>query len=158
MLIDKGILRRVLLKDGPPSSFTLPPRTDLPAAGNLVCLDFAARLRRVGAEVRFIVAPNSAEAMPSRQCQALVKAIARAYDWREQLINGLASGPRSIAKQTGLDESYVRRILGLAFLAPDIVEVILKGRQPENLTLEKLRSRLPMGWAEQRQILFSSSC
>jgi site-specific DNA recombinase len=82
--------------------------------------------------------------------------IARAHDWRDQLIAGEVSGPRSIAKQTGLDESYVRRILGLAFLAPDIVEIILNGRQPENLTLEKLRTKLPMSWVEQRRILLCS--
>jgi hypothetical protein len=66
----------------------------------------------------------------------------------EQLIIGKVSSPHSIAKQTGPDESYVRRILGLSFLAPDIVESFLNGRQPEEPTLEKLRMKLPMRWAE----------
>jgi site-specific DNA recombinase len=110
----------------------------------------------VGLEVRLVVPPNSAEPSLSRQSQPLVKALARAHDWRDQLIAGEVSGPRSIAKQTGLDESYVRRILGLAFLAPDIVEIILNGRQPENLTLEKLRTKLPMSWVEQRRIRLCS--
>jgi hypothetical protein len=68
------------------------------------------------------------------------------------IISGQASGPRSIARQTGLDESYVRRILGYAFLAPDIIEAILNGRPPQNLTIEKLRENFPMSWAEQRMV------
>jgi site-specific DNA recombinase len=63
---------------------------------------------------------------------------------------------RAIAKQTGLDERYIRRILRFAFLAPDIVESILDGRQPHDLTLEKLRAKLPMSWAEQRIAILRS--
>jgi len=72
---------------------------------------------------------------------------------RSQDAKPTASGPRAIAKQTGLDGSYVRRILRFAFLAPDIVESILDGRQPHELTLAKLSRKLPMSWAEQRTIL-----
>jgi hypothetical protein len=43
----------------------------------------------------------------------------------------------------------------LAFLAPDIIESILSGRQPTNLSLEKLTKQidLPIHWEEQRQLL-----
>jgi hypothetical protein len=43
----------------------------------------------------------------------------------------------------------------LAFLAPDIVEAILDGRQPLELTAERLirNSRLPISWPEQRRAL-----
>jgi len=54
-------------------------------------------------------------------------------------------------------ETYVRRIFSYAFLAPDIVEAILDGRQPQDLTLEKLRKKLPMSWAEQRTMLLPSA-
>ena len=43
------------------------------------------------------------------------------------------------------------RVLGCAFLAPDIVEAILDGHLPAGLTLKKLtHRRLPLDWAEQR--------
>jgi site-specific DNA recombinase len=122
----------------------------------IISLELAAKLARRGREIRLVVSP-SAEKAPAYQSQALLKAVARAHDWREQLVTGKASGPQAIAKQTGLDESYVRRILGFAFLAPDIVESILDGRQPHNMTLEKLRTRLPMSWAEQRKAVFHSA-
>ena len=56
----------------------------------------------------------------------------------------------SIAQKTGLDERYVSQILECAFLAPDIVDAILNGRQPEGLTWKKLTRHVPMNWAEQR--------
>ncbi len=52
-----------------------------------------------------------------------------------------------------LSESQHLPLLG--FLAPDIVTAILNGHQPVGLTANKLAnaSRLPNGWAEQRQVL-----
>ena len=45
-------------------------------------------------------------------------------------------------------------MLPLAFLAPDIVEAILHGRQPVELATARLkRIRLPLSWAEQRLVL-----
>jgi site-specific DNA recombinase len=155
--VNKDFLRQLLMKESTSGPF-LTPSAGKKTAYDLIRLEFAAKLRRRGLEVRLVVSPESQEATPSRQSQALLKAIARACDWREQLIGGQAQGLRSIAKQAGLDETYVRRIFSYAFLAPDIVETILNGRQPEDLTLERLRTgKLPMSWAEQRRILLSSA-
>jgi hypothetical protein len=41
----------------------------------------------------------------------------------------------------------------LAQLAPDLVEAILDGRQPQGLTLELLRTPLPPDWSAQRASL-----
>jgi hypothetical protein len=45
--------------------------------------------------------------------------------------------------------------LPLACLSPDIVEAILAGRQPANLTVERLKrlSDLPLEWSKQHQLL-----
>jgi hypothetical protein len=37
------------------------------------------------------------------------------------------------------------------FMAPDLKEAILEGRQPIELNLENMRLALPLVWAEQRQ-------
>jgi hypothetical protein len=48
---------------------------------------------------------------------------------------------------------YERRLVRLAFLAPDLQEAILEGRQPAHLKLEQFIERpLPIDWEEQRLI------
>jgi site-specific DNA recombinase len=89
--------------------------------------------------------------MPTHPVPSLLRAIARGHDWHTQIIAGQACGRRSLANATGLDERYVSRILQCAFLTPDIVEAILDGQQPADFTMEKLRTGLPLSWAEQRQ-------
>lgn len=50
--------------------------------------------------------------------------------------------------------SYERRLWPLVFLAPDIQQAILEGRQSPALTLDQLlKMRLPTCWAEQRRAL-----
>lgn len=53
----------------------------------------------------------------------------------------------------GVTKRYVAHIMRLAFLAPDIVEAILDGRQPADLELERLLRGIPVGWPEQRRAL-----
>ena len=55
----------------------------------------------------------------------------------------------------GVSPSYFTRLVRFSYLAPDITEAILDGRQPPDLTANKLlaHSRLPLGWHEQRTVL-----
>ena len=49
---------------------------------------------------------------------------------------------------------YDRKILRLAFLAPDIQLAIVKGRQPPHLFLEKIQQMtIPLSWKKQRVLL-----
>jgi hypothetical protein len=81
---------------------------------------------------------------------AMVKAIARAFRWREMLENGIARDIAEIAAAEKINESYVGRVLRLTLLAPDIIEAILAGRQPARLQLVHLLRRFPVAWPEQR--------
>ncbi len=54
--------------------------------------------------------------------------------------------PRAAAK---INSSYVSRLLRLTLLAPDLVEAILDGRQPEGMTLPELMEPFPVEWTEQ---------
>jgi hypothetical protein len=52
-----------------------------------------------------------------------------------------------------------RRLVRLAFLAPDLQRAILKGRQPPGLTLSRLlENPVPMNWADQKKYLGFSDC
>ena len=61
----------------------------------------------------------------------------------------------ALAKRQGVGPSYFTRLVRLSYLAPDIIEAILDGRQPPDLTADKLlaHSRLPLTWREQRTVL-----
>jgi hypothetical protein len=84
---------------------------------------------------------------------ALIKAITRVHQWPEKIVSGEFKGRHSIAQQTGIEERYAGRILNCAFLAPDIIEAILEGRQQADLTVQKLLRALPLDWTEQRKRL-----
>jgi site-specific DNA recombinase len=62
----------------------------------------------------------------------------------------------AIAKREGVGKQYVSRLMRLAFLAPELVERIVEGRQPPELTAQSLltsRVDLPPSWAAQKQAL-----
>jgi hypothetical protein len=55
-------------------------------------------------------------------------------------------------------DAHVCRLLPLTCLAPDIVEVILDGRQPKGLRLAEMLGNRSVAWGEQRRALeFSRS-
>ena len=61
----------------------------------------------------------------------------------------------ALAKREGVSPSYFTRLVRLSYLAPDITQAILDGRQPRDLTGDKLlaHSRLPLAWHQQRTVL-----
>jgi len=94
-------------------------------------------------------------AQPRRTDSSLVKALARAFRWRRMLDSGEFATIADVAAHERIAAPYLTRTLRLAFLAPDLVEAILDGRQPSNLSLEMLRKPLPTSWSEQREVLSS---
>jgi len=50
-------------------------------------------------------------------------------------------------------KTYIKNILELRFLTTDIVEEILNGTQPRDLTVAKLFNIRTLDWDEQRRIL-----
>ncbi len=95
----------------------------------LVVIETAAQLKRCGGEVRLVLPPDSPGVQP-HAVPSLIRAISRAHDWVDRILRGETVNQRSIAKQTGLDERYISRIIPLAFLAPDLTEAILEGSRP----------------------------
>ena len=59
--------------------------------------------------------------------------------------------PNQLARTLDVDGSYVARILKLTTLAPDIVEALINGEEPNGLSLAKLTQTFPEEWAEQRR-------
>jgi hypothetical protein len=113
------------------------------------------RMRRRGVEMRLVIDGEKRSSGEVPADPALIKAVARAGNWFEQLSSGRAESLSDIAEAEGVTGRYVGHVVPLAFLAPDIVARILDGTQPVELTAEKLTKRvdLPMSWADQRALL-----
>ena len=87
---------------------------------------------------------------------ALLKAIARGRGWFDELVTGRALSLHELAKRDGISRRYIRRLVGLAFLSPELGEAILQGRQPFALAATRLTELdLPLDWTEQRRLLAS---
>jgi hypothetical protein len=103
---------------------------------------------------KLILAPNGT-AMPAIAPRieidsVLVKALARAFRWKNMLDAGTYGTIKEIGTKERLDPSYVGDVLRLTLLAPDIIEMILNGRQPPSLQFEQLRKSFPPEWNAQR--------
>ena len=154
-LIDRFIKRVELRQDGIRLTLSLAslvaPEMDSTAV--TIYRDISLQMKRRGAEMRLIIGG----ARPARVDQALLKTMVRAHKWFNDLVSGRVNNFAEIASQEGIDKSYVSRVMNLAFLAPDIIESIISGRQPADLNVEKLTKRidLPLDWEQQRQLLGS---
>ncbi len=106
--------------------------------------------RRGGRKV--IVAPDGAPQAPARPQvdSTLVKALARAFRWRRMMESGRFATIDELAAAEKINSSYVSRVLRLTLLAPDIVEAILDGRQPEGMTLPGLTKPFAVEWGSQQ--------
>jgi hypothetical protein len=102
---------------------------------------------------KLVLAPNGSEytAAPiSRHLDnVMVKAIARAFRWRNMLENGDYATIREIATAEKINETYVGRVLRLTLLAPAIIEAILNGTQFPYVRLPTLMRSIPAVWCNQ---------
>ena len=76
----------------------------------------------------------------------LIEGMARAFHWQRLLDSGAMPSGSAIARAEGLHR--------LTLLAPDIVEMLMAGRQPRRMSLIWFqRHPLPVDWAAQREIV-----
>jgi len=130
--------------------------TPLPSASDdeTQILSVTIRLRHAGREITMRIDGTDpfATAKPDAR---LIKLLIRARRFNATLLDSDGVPFAALAKRQGVSTSYFTRLVRLSYLAPDITEAILDGRQPSDLTADKLlaHSRLPLGWPEQRNVL-----
>jgi site-specific DNA recombinase len=110
-------------------------------------------MRRRGVELRLIL---DGRADQQRQVDpALLKALARARSWFEDVVSGRVGSLAEIARREGLRKRYVARLTKLAFIAPAITEAIAEGRTPIGVNLQMLmdgRLELAPCWSAQQRM------
>ena len=81
----------------------------------------------------------------------LMNALAKAFHWQRLLDRGIVHSGTKIAQRENMDLATVNEILRLTLLDPGIVENILRGQQPEGLTMSWLNTNpIPWEWKKQR--------
>ena len=83
----------------------------------------------------------------------MVAAVARAHRWQALLDQGKYESANDLADAAGIDRAYVRRLLNLTLLSPDLVRAILDGSEPDGLSLTQLMAGVPERWEEQTGII-----
>jgi hypothetical protein len=105
------------------------------------------QIRKRGVETKLIFADA-----PSQRDETLIKNIAKAHHWFEQIKSG-----KTFSQIAATDKTSKRRIqqmIELAFLAPDIIRDVLEGTQPFGFTSDWcLRHSIPTSWADQRVLI-----
>ncbi len=116
-------------------------------------LDLPVKFKRRGVEMKLVITDERER--PPAPDPHLIAAVAQGRTWLAQIRSGEGQSVRDLAERHGVNQGDVSRILPLGLLAPDIVEAILAGRQPIELTAKRLKRMrdLPVSWAEQRQVL-----
>jgi hypothetical protein len=130
--------RPVLSKDGRPITVHIP-----------------ITLRHQGGRKQVVTPAGATPWIPTRSRidSTLLKAIVRAYRWRDMLESGDYATVRDLAKAETINESYLGRVLRLTLLSPTLIEAILEGRQPANLELDDLLQQFPIEWDRQLRSL-----
>lgn len=89
---------------------------------------------------------------PDKVQYPIIRAIGKAHQWKALLESSEEISISALARNLNFSRSYVVRILSLTTLAPDIVETIINGEEPNGLSLEKLVNGFPEDWQEQREL------
>lgn len=141
---------RAMLSDGDPEEEEAKTETQ---GKDEFALDIPVRFKRRGVEMKLVITDERER--PPAPDPHLIAAVAQGRHWFAQIRGGDVRSVRDLAARHGVNQGDVSRILPLGLLAPDIVEAILAGRQPIELTAKRLKrvGYLPVSWAEQRRVL-----
>lgn len=111
------------------------------------------RIRRRGVEMKLLV--DGCDRQVAAPDLILIKEVVRARRCVDTLLSGHAKNLAALASREGVSDRYISSLIPLAFLAPEIVEAIVAGHQPAELTAHRLIRHidLPIDWSGQKQLL-----
>jgi len=108
------------------------------------------KMKKRGGRKEITVPTGLDGVMENGRGNAFAIAIARAYCWLEMLESGKYRSIREMAEALGICVTYMPRLLRFTLLAPDIVEAILDGNEPDGFSQNMLVGAIPANWQEQR--------
>ncbi|WP_299085593.1 recombinase family protein [uncultured Ruegeria sp.] len=103
------------------------------------------RMRRRGVELKLHLGDS-----PPEIDQTLVRNVIKARRWLAMILDGRTFS--EIAEAEGTSKRRVQDVADLAMLAPDVLDAIADGEQPDGLTTDHLiKTRFSAVWSEQRK-------
>jgi len=98
-----------------------------------------------------MVLPEGAAQAPKPD-NTLVKALARAFRWKRMLESGEFASISELAEKEGIAFTYMARLMRLSLLSPELVDAVMDGHQPANITLANLMDPFPADWKVQHAL------
>lgn len=111
-------------------------------------------IRRKNGRPKILPPADHTPAEARMQDAHVLRAIARAWNWRRRLERGEASTIADIAAADNVSDRFVSRMMRLAYLAPEVLEKLLIHRIPPALSLNDLMAVADLPWAEQMEGMF----
>jgi site-specific DNA recombinase len=88
--------------------------------------------------------------------ETLISALRAAHTTLADLSGSAIGSPELAVFSTAPPNPYVRSLMRMAFLAPDIQDQILQGRHPAGLNRQRLvLGEIPLAWVDQRRLFES---
>jgi DNA invertase Pin-like site-specific DNA recombinase len=122
------------------------------ATAATITLAITAELRRVGQGKRMVIG----EPFEGAGNSSLVRVLQEAFSARAALLAPSNESLNVITARRTKSKGRLTALMRVSYLAPDIVEAILAGRQPPELSPKRLlrtSQGLPLDWREQRTFL-----
>ena len=101
-----------------------------------------------------IIKPDGSRALERKETKvdnSMVKAVARGFRWQRMILNGTYNTLYDIAEKERLSPSFVSRVTRLSTLSPRIIDAIMDGKHPPQLTMKDLLKPFPFEWTLQEQ-------
>jgi len=119
----------------------------------VLVVDIPMQMKKRGGR-RQIIVPERLQSADTQHdySESLALAITRAHRWKDLIDSGRFPSITKLAEVIGLDVSYTARLYRLTLLAPDIIEAILTGNEPNGLSMRILAQPIPLDWRQQRQL------
>lgn len=111
-------------------------------------------LRNRGGRPRILPPKEIEVAMDRGQDARLLRAIGRAWAWRQRLERGDVNTIADLAREEGISDRYVSRVIRLAWLSPSVLERLVLRREPTVLSIFDLCGVAELPWVEQPERVF----
>jgi hypothetical protein len=117
-------------------------------------LSVPAQVKRAGMEMKLLI-QGEAGTVRREPDRSLIRLLGQARRFNDMVMGSKGATITELATNIGVSRSYFTRIFRLSFLAPEITRAIVQGRQPSELTANKLilAGKLPSAWSDQHRYL-----